>query len=160
MLETYSFVEGHGPVAGIVEWLLVRLDEPPIDAMYRFALGLLFLPVLSLVHPAAASDWSVLAFFVAMLGCLRAVPALCRKLLPFSDAVQAAWRERRFTAKKYDSYQWRKLLWIGLGLMTYVSAVGTVQRVEVFLTAFCLVSGAVGTVVWRSHRPSTRTKRT
>ena len=55
-------------------------------------------------------------FLLAGLFLLRLVPAALRRLLPFSTETQDVWRERRRLGKRYDSYQWRKLLWIGLGI--------------------------------------------
>jgi len=63
-----------------------------------------------------APGWSLACFFLAGLFLLRLVPAILRRLLPFSAETQEVWRERRKLGKRYDSYQLRKLLWIGVGI--------------------------------------------
>ena len=70
------------------------------------------------------SDWTLVPFLLLVLLLLRVVPAVVRKVVPFSAELREAWSVRRRTAKLYDSYQWRKLMWIGAGLALYVAVSG------------------------------------
>jgi hypothetical protein len=74
-----------------------------------------------------------------------------RKVFPFSKEVKGIWAERREIAKRYDSYQWRKLIWFGIGMACYVVLSGTWNVVVVALTAFCVVGGGIGVFVWRKR---------
>jgi len=80
---------------------------------------------------------------------LRVGPAVLRKLLPFSAEAKQIWLDRRQIAKKYDSYQWQKLFWVGLGLLPYANAGGGLKAGEMVLTAICLIRGCAGLLIWR-----------
>ena len=67
------------------------------------------------------SGWMLVPFLLLVLLLLRVVLAVVRKVVPFSPELQEAWSERRRMAKLYDSYQWRKMLWIGAGLALYIA---------------------------------------
>jgi hypothetical protein len=56
---------------------------------------------------------------------------------------------RRRTAKYFDSYQWRKLLWFGLGMALYMLPAGHFISQPSGLAAFCIATGAFGTARWR-----------
>ena len=103
------------------EKLLLRLEQPPMDGLYRAILGFSFFPLLTRIVGENPSSWTLLACFLGLLFTIRLVPALLRKALPFSRAVLAAWAEQRKIAKRYDSYQWRKLFWFGVGLACHSS---------------------------------------
>ena len=76
------------------------------------------------------------------------VPALIRFALPFSAEAKEIWARRRALAKRYDSYQWQKLLWIGLGLLPHVTTAGQVAPGEIVVTAICLIGGSMGLLIW------------
>lgn len=88
------------------------------------------------------------AFFLGLLIALRVVPALVRLALPFSAAAKEIWASRRALAKRYDSYQWQKLFWVGLGLLPHVATAGELQRGEILVTLVCLIGGSVGLLIW------------
>lgn len=50
---------------------------------------------------------------------LRLVPAVLRRIFPFSSEAKDLWFQRRNLGKRYDSYQWQKLFWLGLGMLPY-----------------------------------------
>src|SRR5271169_6612304 len=101
---------------GTLEKLLVLLESSPWDAVYRLAIGFATVSVFSHVFGKDRSVWAFVAFLLGVLFMLRVAPAVFRRVMPFSDTVQQVWAERRQLAKRYDSYQWQKLLWIGAGL--------------------------------------------
>jgi hypothetical protein len=83
---------------------------------------------------------------------LRVIPALLRGVLPFSAETRSIWIQRRQIAKLYDSYQWQKLFWIGLGLLAFAAVSGGLQTGEQVITGFCLIGGAAGLVLWKRNK--------
>jgi hypothetical protein len=146
---TVSTVPGGG-----IESILLRLQEPVIDAMVRVLVGAITVPVALALQGSDASLWSVVAVFLALLVSLRLIPAVARKVLPFSRAAVAAWQRERHLAKLHDSYQWRKLLWFGLGIAAYTTMFGELRRADVILASACLLAGISGQLVW--HRAGAR----
>src|SRR5262245_24255897 len=96
----------------VLERFLIDLDSGPWSAMSRVALGLAILPMFRALSGAGHSIWASVALFIALLVAVRVVPAVLRRLLPFSVEAKEIWAERRNIAKQYDSYQWQKLFWI------------------------------------------------
>ena len=140
---------------GTFERVWVQADAPPFDAIYRVAVGFAFLPAVSALTGQPLGPGPLVAAFVVLLAGLRVVPAVLRKLLPFSPAALSAWTHRRQIAKRYDSYQWQKLLWIGLGLLAYIAAARVFAAAVIALTVACIVAGALGLITWRARRPRT-----
>jgi hypothetical protein len=134
------------------ERLLLRLDQLPWAALLRLAVGYLVVPAWSGLTGARSSGWSLIPFFLGILIAFRLVPAGLRRLLPFGGSVQATWAERRQLAKRFDSYQWQKLFWIGLGLITYILLSSRQFAALWTLTFVCLVSGSLGLLIWRNRR--------
>lgn len=138
-----------------VEDMLLHVDAPPFDAFVRIAIGFATLPVLERVRQMAgleSSGWVLVPLFLGVLVMLRLVPALLRKLLPFSPSIKSVWAERRHLAVRYDSYQWQKLFWIGLGLVGYAGLSDRLWSAQGCLAAACLVSGAFGLASWRGKK--------
>lgn len=133
-----------------LERWLFRLDAPPCDAFYRGAFGFLVLPTMSLLLPGGGSGWALIPFLFVVLVLLRVLPAVLRRLLPFSEGIRRLWSERRLIGKRYDSYQWQKLLWMGTGLMAYTMISGFFSTPRLVVSLFCLLSGAVGLAKWRA----------
>jgi hypothetical protein len=131
-----------------IDHFLIGLDSWPWSAINRAAFGLSLPPVFDVLFAADTSPWTFVAFFVVLLLLLRVVPALLRLALPFSAHVKEIWAERRALAKRYDSYQWRKLFWIGLGLLPHL-AIGETSYGEWVVTIACLVGGSVGLSIWQ-----------
>ena len=131
------------------ERALVALDRGAVGALYRVGVGFLIVPAWSYAIGRSESGWSLIAFVVGVLLALRVVPAVLRKVLPLSGAIRTVWADRRQMAKRFDSYQWQKLLWIGIGLALYAWQSGRRVPALLPLTGACLVTGAVGFVIWR-----------
>jgi hypothetical protein len=133
------------------EQFLLALEERPWNTVYRMAIGFAAFPLYRSLWGVDAPGWSLACFFLAGLFLLRLVPAVLRRLLPFSAETQEVWRERRRLGKRYDSYQWRKLLWIGLGigLSVLFSRSAGPGAVGVVVALSFIVPGLAGWIVWR-----------
>jgi hypothetical protein len=132
------------------ERVLVSLDTWPWSAISRVLIGLCT-PLLA--HVALGvhnSVWVFPAFFIGILIALRVVPALIRFAVPFSAEAKKIWAQRRAFAKRYDSYQWQKLLWIGLGLLPRVAGAGGAGTGEIIVLVFCLIGGTAGLLIWQT----------
>jgi len=129
--------------------ILRRIDSPPYQPMYQLLIGFLVLPVFARTIGNRASDWRLIPFFLLVLAAVRVVPAIARHLLPFSSDLQAHWFRQRQLAKRYDSYQWRKLFWFGMGLTAYMAFFNRADRVGEMLALASLASGALGLFAWR-----------
>ena len=132
-----------------LERFLVDLDSGPSSAVSRVALGLCIPPLFRALSGDADRIWIDLALFLALLIGLRVGPAVLRKLLPFSTEAKQIWLDRRQIAKKHDSYQWQKLLWVGLGMLPYAAVGSGLRTGEWVLTAICLIGGGAGLLIWR-----------
>jgi hypothetical protein len=136
------------PKVGTIDKFLLSLDEGPFGALYRVAIGFVVTPAMRLLLGKDDSSWTLVPFLLLVLMLLRVGLAVVRKVAPFSEELQEAWSVRRRTAKAYDSYQWRKLVWIGAGLACYVAASGRYGPIQMALSMFCLVAGVSATVRW------------
>src|SRR5262245_26267221 len=138
------------PEVGAIERALLKISDGAFAAFYLVLIGVATLPAMSLLLGDAGSDWIVVPFLLSILLLLRIVPAVVRKLVPFSGATREAWAVRRRAAKQYDSYQWGKLLWIGVGLAIYITAAGQFSPSRIVVCATCLLAGTAGMVRWRA----------
>jgi hypothetical protein len=141
---------------GTVDKFLLSLDEGALGALYRVLIGFITIPVMRLLLGSDGSDWTLAPFLVLVLLLLRVVLAAVRKVVSFSAEVREAWSVRRRTAKLYDCYQWRKLMWIGAGLVLYVVISGQYRPMQIALSMFCLVTGAGATLKWRAVAADSR----
>ena len=132
-----------------VEQFLVRLDIGPWSAVWRAALGFCIPAAFRAVTGERDAIWVTLALFLGMMIGLRVIPAVIRMALPFSAETKAIWSQRRQMAKRYDSYQWQKLLWIGAGLLAFAAIEGDLRTGEQVLALICLVGGGAGLAIWR-----------
>ena len=128
--------------------MVLSLETPPWDSLYRAVIGASLMPAFYRVVGGNDSVWKLLAFFLAVLVALRIVPGMLRRVLPFSREVKSIWADRRALARRYDSYQWRKLFGLGLGWLIYFFISGETWPAARFLAGGCLVAGAMGLVVW------------
>jgi hypothetical protein len=138
------------PKIAVDDKLLLSLDEGAFGALYRVLIGFATIPAVRLLLGSDGSDWAVVLFLLLVLLLLRVGLAVVRKVVPFSAELREAWSVRRRNAKLYDSYQWRKLMWIGAGLALYIAVSGQYRPVEIALSMFCLIAGAAATVRWRA----------
>ena len=134
-----------------IDRMLFYLDTPPLDAFFRIVAGYLSFSLFCLWHGETGSDWGFVLMFVTILFSLRLAPAIVRHVFAFSPEVQVIWSQKRQLAKHYDSYQWRKLFWVGLGLAIHLIFNGRSleYRVEWILAVTSLVGGAIGMMVWQ-----------
>ncbi len=116
-MTSLSFV--NKPLPRAFEQLLIDLDSDGWSSISRVALGLAILPAFRALSGGNNRPLTFAALFLGVLVALRVVPAVLRRILPFSAEAKAIWAERRNIARQYDSYQWQKLFWIGLGLLPY-----------------------------------------
>ena len=137
------------PKIGTIDNLLLNLDVGPFGALYRGLIGFATIPAMRLLLGSDGSDWTLVLFLVFLLLLLRVGLAIVRKVVPFSAELQEAWSVRRRIAKVYDSYEWRKLIWIGAGLACYAAVSARYWPVQIALSLFCLIAGASATVRWR-----------
>jgi hypothetical protein len=133
-----------------VERVLVRLDDGAAGAVLRVALGYAIGLTWLQLAQRQAPGWAIVPLFLAVLVAVRVVPVLLRSIGRFSEPVRRVWTERRQMAKRYDSYQWRKLLWIGSGLMLHAPASSRRSGALLALASVCVTAGAVGLAVWRA----------
>jgi hypothetical protein len=132
------------------ERALLQLQVFPWDAIYLALVGFGILSAMALLRVETRSVWTLLSCFFGTLVMVRVIPAIIRKLVPFSPAVQSVWFDRRQIAKRFDSYQWQKLFWIGVGLALHVSVTRRFWMPAIVLALLCLLFGAVGVVRWRT----------
>ena len=125
-----------------MERLIVGIDAPPAEGIYRVAIGFLVVPVLSYVVRDDDVDAALVPFLFATLLMLRVGPALVRRLVPFSEWAQRTWADRRELAKRYDSYQWQKLLWVGIGLAIHAAVSGGITLPRALICSTFMLSGA------------------
>lgn len=136
------------------ERILLLLDQFPCGAAYRIAIGYFLVPLSSYLPASVHPGWNLASWFLGVLLALRLVPVVIRKILPFPERVIAVWAERRQIAKHFDSYQWRKLVWFGVGLAAYALSSRQFGGASAALTVFCVAGGALGILAWR-HRSVT-----
>ena len=132
-----------------IERVLVGLDDGAAGALLRVGLGYVTgFAWLQLIGQQGRGG-TVVPFFLAVLAAVRLLPAVIRKVGRFSQPVRDIWTERRQMAKRFDSYQWQKLFWIGLGLMLHVGMSDQRPTALFALAAGCLGAGALGMATWR-----------
>jgi len=133
------------------EGIMPLIDQYPWGALYRIGLGYVIPLLYYRIFSKEDSGWFLVLWFLCFLIALRVLPAVLRKLLPFTREARAIWIERREIAKRYDSYQWRKLIWFGTGMACYVAISGAWDGIVGALTAFCIIGGGLGFVFWRNR---------
>ena len=116
-------------------------------------IGFMTLPVLSRLWGQDDPGWTLVPFLFLIFLMLRVIPALVRRLVPFSDTARAIWAERRQMAKRYDSYQWQKLFWMGIGLALYTVLSYQSLTSRIAVSSICVLSGAFGLARWRKIAP-------
>jgi hypothetical protein len=131
-----------------MEKMVVSLETTPWDSLYRAIIGACLMPAFYRVFGVNDSVWKLFAFFLAVLVALRLVPGMLRRVLPFSREVKSIWGDRRALARRYDSYQWRKLFGLGLGWLVYLFVAGETWPAARFLAGTCFVAGVMGMIVW------------
>ena len=109
------------------------------------------MPAVEAVDPQTG-PWMLSAWLLVVLFALKVIAALARRPFSASALVRSHWEWRRKLARHYDSYQWRKLLWIGAGIMIGGALGWPGTRAQWVLGAVCTAAGGVGEIAWRRHR--------
>jgi hypothetical protein len=138
------------------ETVLVGLDEGSLGALFRGAIGFATIPIVAAVTGNSEQDWALVPGFLMTLILLRVVPLVIRKLMPFSSTAQQIWGKRRQMAKRYDSYQWRKLFWSGAGMALYSGVWGASWVPDIAVAGICIMAGGIGLARWRVMVPGRR----
>ena len=131
--------------------VLLSIESLPISVLWRAAVGFGLMPAYFAVIGRAGwrdSTGALLLFLLAALVALRVAPAVLRRLVPASREVRQAWANRRALAKSYDSFQWRKLLGLGLGWLTWMLARHAVRIDAIVLASVFVVGGLAGQLIW------------
>jgi hypothetical protein len=131
------------------ERMLIGLDQFPFGAVYRIAIGYFLVPLSTYVPLSVHPGLSLASWFVGVLLALRLVPVVFRRILPFPERLTAVWAKRRQNANRFDSYQWRKLIWFGVGLSAYAASSRQFGGTSAVLTVFCVAGGALGILAWQ-----------
>jgi hypothetical protein len=129
----------------------VNLDTGVPGALLRIVLGILFVRAVGVVNPLAG-PWTTSAYLLAMLFAFKVFAGVSRRVVPVSMVVRSHWEWRRTLARYYDSYQWRKLLWFGTGIMMGYAPHWPATTAQWVLGLACVAAGAAAEVVWRRHR--------
>src|SRR5262245_24255703 len=127
-----------------IERFLVNLDDTPWSAVHRIAVGLGIPPIFRALSVNTNYVSVSLLAFIVLLVVLRLVPAVLRRSLPFSLEAKKTWAERRNNAKQFDSYQWQKLFWIGVGMVPWAFVGNGLTKGELLLALACLIGGSGG----------------
>jgi hypothetical protein len=133
--------------------IYINLDKGIPGALLRIVLGILFVPAVAVVNPQAGLG-TMTALLLAMLFAIKLFAGVSRKLAPASTLVRSHWEWRRNLARYYDSYQWRKLLWFGVGILVGGALHWSETTPQWLLGLACVVAGAVAEIMWRRHRLS------
>jgi hypothetical protein len=148
-LATWSGELGNGKrevSKGMLEKGLINFDVRVSGAVLRIALGFILVPALQLLG-IEPGPWTVIVSLLAMLFAVKVVAAVGRRVVPASDVVRSHWEWRRNLARYHDSYQWRKLLWIGIMMCAALGSPGT--KIQWLIGAVCFLAGGVAALFWR-----------
>jgi len=144
--------DSKGASVRAVEKLLLE----PWQSVFRVAYGFCLPLVITRWRGEDISWWEWALLFLVALVLLRVLPMGPRKVLPFSKALKSVWFDQRQLAKRYDSYQWAKLLWIGIGIGAYAAYAGKLRAQEGILALACSLAGGLGTMMWLHAQAAVR----
>jgi len=86
-----------------------RARDSAWDSGYRMLIGYGVMPAYLQLAGANRAPWKLFVFLPRRAGGAANRARVLRRVLPFSREVKTVWAERRALARRYDSYQWRKL---------------------------------------------------
>jgi len=135
-----------------VEELMISLTTQPWCAIYLVPTGFVVFPIFCLLFGETGAVWELATVFCGVLLVVRFGTAIVRRFLPISDNVRQGWYRNRVIAKRYDSYQWQKLFWVGLGIFAYAVGWGGLRPAPMALAAACMIVGGIAAAVWRKTR--------
>jgi hypothetical protein len=128
---------------------LLLLDKGPLHP-FRVLAGFLFGMVWVRFCASCTGTELTVALLIALVA-MRIGPAVLRAIVPVPKRVRQVWSRRRAPGKRFDSYQWQKLLWFGLGLAIALVIAAERTRSLWTVTSFCLIAGTAGLLAWRRH---------
>ena len=130
--------------------LMGKLTRVPGFAIYLIPSGFLA-GVTYLRFGGSRTAVMIIPFVLGTLVIIRFSANVLRRISPVSRVTRNSWAHARLVSKRFDSHQWQKLLWVGLG----IGVAGlferslSVQYVLFTTAAVCVTSGAVAAMVWR-----------
>ena len=131
--------------------LLTNIDVGTKGALLRLGTAAAFATALHRLRPETSLPAATLALAL-LLFVLKASAAVGRRVVALPPAVRAQQEWRRNLARVHDSYQVRKLLWFGLGILAATGAAPRPGRWGIPLGAACALAGAAAEAVWRRKR--------
>lgn len=135
------------------EKILLGVDTGVPGAVWRMVIGATILAAQQWVFGVQSGPKYTIPLFLCALISVRFATLVARRVVRVSPEVTKIWTIRRQYAKLYDSYQWRKLFWIGLGMACYFAISGRHPIEWVILCSSCLGAGLVGIWRWELVRP-------
>jgi hypothetical protein len=132
----------------MIKRILLHVDVGPAGAALRFALGFAFARVGASALPGVGWATQAGALALALFG-VKVAAAVARRFAGATPQVKAAWEWRRNLARFHDSYQVRKLLWIGAGILAAGWIPSPAHPWGAGLGGACVVAGVLAEVVWR-----------
>ena len=142
------FAESNSSSAPPLERVLLSLDKGYSAIGLRTAYAFIVTALFDAVFPSASWIGLVAVQILAMFG-LRFFGIAFRRGMRFSETTLETWTIRRKLGKYYDSYQWRKVTWIGLGILLYVSLFARARSDFLILAVLCIAAGAIALLTWR-----------
>lgn len=135
-----------------IDAMILSIDGPAGGAVWRAVAGCVTAALQCHYLESRGHTVSLLGVALVVLLMMRVGAAVLRRIVPASPTVKAAWASRRLAGRRYDSFQWRKLLGFGLGVVAYQSAASTCARDAVVTGFVIVVAGLLGEFFWRRAR--------
>ena len=142
------FVEPDSSSVPPLERVLLGLDTGVSAIGLRTTYAFIATALYETLLPTASWIGLVAVQLLAMLG-LRLFGIALRRGVRFSETTLETWAIRRKIGKYYDSYQWKKATWIGLGILFYVLLFARARSDFLGLAVVCIAAGAIGILAWR-----------
>ena len=129
--------------------LALMLTRPAAYRGFLTVFGFALVPLYHSLIGTAGSILQFVGFYALALVGLRFGPGLMRRVIRFSPETLEVWMRQRVMAKRYDSYQWRKQFWIGLGMALNGLVAASPPAWHLPFAITCTVFGWLGWVAWR-----------
>jgi hypothetical protein len=130
--------------------IYLGLDIGVPGALLRIVLGILLVLAVEAAYPSAGLG-TMSACLLVMLLAIKVFAGVARRVVSASTVVRSHWEWRRNLARYYDSYQWRKLLWFGTGILTG-GALHSLSATSLWVLGLaCAATGGAAEILWRRH---------
>jgi hypothetical protein len=133
-----------------LEQIYIGLDVGVPGALLRIVLGTLFVLAIGVVCPGTGI-WTMGACLLGTLFAIKLFAGVARRAVSASTFVRSHWDWRRNLARYYDSYQWRKLLWFGTGIILGGALRWQASSSPWILGVACVAAGGTAEMLWRRH---------